>query len=877
MLPLCSVAIMKHAHSIWRIIPGKQILIGLGGGFVLLLMLFLVNEKNWRPLQNPSTWNVTANYGPMQAKLAIDRNMNTRWSSHVTMSSGMYFQVELEAPHVMNGLVLHVEKEQYGQPRRWLIKTSSDGITWHTIVPLRHIPYHSMLAIFWQPVRAQYIQVIQTSVIGPSPWMIYELDLLQPVVPWQFTRTTLISWIVAWSIVGIMVAFCFSPNTPSRLFFQNRGAACILTCMILLIALLGGWALRTNSLTIHEFSPEDISAFRAAAFEKVQHLQWITEYFEQSATGESWLYLFCARLSNQILQDPRAAFRAVSALFGLALSILFFFPGIFCPGSPGVMRQLAQSSRVERLLGSLLLNFGGVCLWMSPQGDIAVILLFFLTVYLLLTHRLLYQQGSLLWLPALSGLMLIGASFNSAFGLLPFMTLIIAGFSIAIPDLRPSLPGAHQIQQQLFRWLYVLLAIIPLPVAWKLLNQTHRVFAGFSLRNYLFPHLRQLIEYTGFTGIFSVVWWGFALLGCWQFIRSRRHEETFFYLNAFIFALLLNGFSHRSYISAFILILLLFLLVSKGLSIGSTWIISKFFREDQRGYDSAVLAILLLCAGYFGGFAYNSLYGGSPLFPFTPSLFQRMSQNTRLNRQLEELRQDATDECVVIGAVEPDLAQYLSATYDIMPASVRFSELLRQAEGRKFWSYLLISKSSKQSALPEIADFFQRYYTEYARHHALTIYRLRDEFQNVPRRYFAEDLSKQIGDRIQDDQAVSGNALIATPEDRGLFVFGPDIRLCTTGSHTAEFALHAKGGARAETIVAVLEVVADTYNVLTRRGISAQEFLDPTTYHITNMIFEVPDDNPSYQVKRVQMRVYVTGNAEVRVDYIDLIPPGPER
>ena len=864
----------KQTRSSLRAASGNHWVVGLLAFLLLPLLLLLMNEKNWRPVKDKPTWAATANYGQKQTELAIDRKIETAWSSRVNMSSGMYFQIELETQRRVNGLVLHADEAVFGSkpilhghPREWLVKVSSDGLIWQTIVPLRHVKYRSMLTVFWRPVHARYVQIIQTSVDSSSPWKIHELDLLQPVVPWQFTRASLIPWLIAWWIVALAFFVYFSPYFRNHRIFSIHRTFGMPAFFIVLLGLLGGWGMRVKNLAAYDFSPENISYFSIVDFEQANHLQWIAEYFRRSTIGESWLYLVSARFANQIVQNPHAAFRLIPALLGLALSLLILFPGIFSIIPSGDKRRLIQSDIVEKLIAALLINFSGVCIGMTAQGDMAIILLFFLTAYALLAYRFLYQQSSPFWLPVLSGVMLVGVSFNPALEGLPFIILLVAALTPAMPS------GSGK--PRLFRRLLLVLSITPLPLAWKLFGQAPMTSIDFSLQNYTVLNIRQLSEYSGFTGAFSVIWWSVSLVGFYQFIRSRRQKETFFYRTACAFALLLHGFSHLSHLSTSIFTLLLLLLSAKGISTSYAWVVNKFLRGSLRSYESFAIASLLLSAGYSGGFAYNSLYRGAAAFPFAPGLFQRTAQQNSFNNQLHELRNTIDDDCMLIATFEPALVKYLSEIDGVPPVSARLSKMLRQADRGKLLPYLLISKRFEQNASPELLDFFQQYYTEYARSEHIGMYQLQEKFQGVTRRYLADDLIRKIGRRVPDNRAVSGKVLVATPDNSsGWLVFHPSIRLCTSGFHTARFILQSTGGSTDEDdVVAILRVAADKYTVLARQKLRIHDFSDSAAYQAFEVTFNIPDDNPAYRLKRIQLQVYVTGTSEVRVDYIDLIPP----
>lgn len=201
-----------------KIIP-RRILVR--GGLVIVtiwLVLLMVNDKNWRPLKGKAAWTATAHPHPQHAQFAIDQNLNTAWSPGATVAAGMVLQVDIGAPVTLNGLVLRGDKGHPGYPEKWAVKTSLDGETWQTPEIRKHLVYRSLLLITTKPVRARYVQFIPTPNTASSShqqpqdavWRIDELELLQPIVPWQFARSTLlyggVGTLVAWLILTLFFA-----------------------------------------------------------------------------------------------------------------------------------------------------------------------------------------------------------------------------------------------------------------------------------------------------------------------------------------------------------------------------------------------------------------------------------------------------------------------------------------------------------------------------------------------------------------------------------------------------------------------------------------------------------------------------------------------
>ena len=232
---------------------------------IALLLLLIVNDRNWRPLQGKADWQAASNYSQAGAHFAIDRDIETWWSSYLAMTFGMWVQVDVGKIVTMNGVALHVtERNKDAQPRAWTVKVSPDGKEWQPARARDAITSGKTLLIPFDAARARFVQVIQTAVsVTPSSWCINELDVMQPVLPVQFARSTLISAIFGW--LFIMAAAYISIRPALRLPIRNAFSFsepvtpidATLLAVMLLAASGAGWLLRVIALPVYEFSPHE--------------------------------------------------------------------------------------------------------------------------------------------------------------------------------------------------------------------------------------------------------------------------------------------------------------------------------------------------------------------------------------------------------------------------------------------------------------------------------------------------------------------------------------------------------------------------------------------------------------------------------------------
>jgi hypothetical protein len=342
-----------------------------------------------------TSWKATSNYSKTVARLAVDGNLKTYWSSHVPMTFGIFFQVDIGTPALLNGLVLRVGKEKQGQAVRWIVKTSQDGEHWQTAIARQHFTHSSMLAILFAPVQARYIQIIQTaSSSSDSPWLIHELDFLQPIVPWQFERSTLIFWILGCMFIIMSVLLGGSVHGAS---WKKIVVSITITIIVLL-----GWFLRVYDLGSYELSEREFQYLAALDTGEAKHTEWLKEYVQNPETGISWVTLLFIRWAYQMCLDYSVSIRIVPAIFGvLTIFLVFWGWKIFLQKARSFFRQ-EQGNIGEGIIASALVGISGFPIWLSRTGDFSISLLFFLLLYLIVTYRFLYQQATYGWVPILS-------------------------------------------------------------------------------------------------------------------------------------------------------------------------------------------------------------------------------------------------------------------------------------------------------------------------------------------------------------------------------------------------------------------------------------------------------------------------------------------
>ena len=840
----------------------------------LLLILFVLNDKNWRPIHDKETWKVTSNYSRLAAPDAIDRDLDTYWTSYVPVTSGIFFQVELPSVQPLNGILLDLgEMEEGDHPVYWVLKTSRDGIRWQTVFPREQFTYRSLFVVIFPAVDARYIQMIHTSTSSKRiRWTITELDLLRPIVPWQFERTTMIFWIAG---VLFCLLFLFVRFSLYKTFLRPYHLV-LAACLLALLS--GAWFLRVYHISEYGLFDQEFERLAYIHIEEPRHETWLSTYFDQNPGGPSWLALLLIRWGYEVCENIFAAMRFIPALFAMLTCLLLCVPlyRSSVPPPTKIARIFnispAESSQYlfwERLLMLIFFSVAGYPVLVSRQGNFAVAVVFVLLLYLLSTYRFLYQQGSYLW-PVFMAILLMSGYFIDPFiGLAPAGVLLFGAGHALLNRLKP-----YQQHIQLFsvpsfaHWIGFLLSVLPLAGYWGWrLQQTDEWKMLFARPESLFSHVWQevvnALSVSGFSGVLLVLLSALAVVGMMASISEKRQEEWFLIIQALLFFF---GYSWMSKLenAAPILVMsgLFFWLAAKGLMFGLTFL-GKRWQGIQR---VGLPGITLLLGVYLALFSLNTLFWGNSSFPLAADVLAAYHQQKIFHPLIYHIIEDA-DECKTVASLDPALTDAYVAIYpELNLGDVNLKELQRLAKLGRFWTYLLTPLSISE----DLTSFLHHYYDELGKTSRMRFYAVRNQGYPLRQRYIWEDLYRDIGRHVEDAASSSGIVKVATPKDRGYLSFAPLYPICQPGRYIARFVLRVVGG-EPEDIVASLKVVADSYNTLIRREVQGKDFPDPLTYYHIDLPFTLEFENPAFLMRRLQFLVRTTGKAEVRLDYIELV------
>ncbi len=138
-----------------------------------------------------STASVKSNFNQTEVKYTLDSNLETRWTTRIHQSPGMYFEMDLGREEEICRVMLDLDDSVTDYPHGYIFSTSPDGKTWREVESLDIIfgPLHwgkfhpiwggerAKLEICFEPHRARFIKITQTGEDKIFWWSIYEFEV----------------------------------------------------------------------------------------------------------------------------------------------------------------------------------------------------------------------------------------------------------------------------------------------------------------------------------------------------------------------------------------------------------------------------------------------------------------------------------------------------------------------------------------------------------------------------------------------------------------------------------------------------------------------------------------------------------------------------
>ncbi len=129
-----------------------------------------------QPLLNRKEWKLTASHGADGCSKVFDGDANSRYTTGVSQTPGMWFQIELPKETAINAVQLDSAKSPSDYPRGYKVELSADGRTWSQPVATGK-GSTAVTDIAFAPAKAKFIRITQTGSVSGLFWSIHELQV----------------------------------------------------------------------------------------------------------------------------------------------------------------------------------------------------------------------------------------------------------------------------------------------------------------------------------------------------------------------------------------------------------------------------------------------------------------------------------------------------------------------------------------------------------------------------------------------------------------------------------------------------------------------------------------------------------------------------
>ena len=146
---------------------------------------------------------------------AIDGNINTRWSTGASQTSGQWFQADMGSPNTFHGLILDAASSSSDYPRGYQVNISNDGTNWGS--PIATGAGSAVTTILFGNQTARFVRVTQTtSSVTTLWWSIHEFNALGgvPAAPSPLSGN---------SISSSQIALSWPPSASAAGYNVKRG------------------------------------------------------------------------------------------------------------------------------------------------------------------------------------------------------------------------------------------------------------------------------------------------------------------------------------------------------------------------------------------------------------------------------------------------------------------------------------------------------------------------------------------------------------------------------------------------------------------------------------------------------------------------------
>ncbi len=579
--------------------------------FFLLGMLVVTYASQNHPVKAESvhSWAAHANYNHYDAKLAIDRRSDTRWTTKYPMKPGMFFQLMLgEHPIPIEKLTLVYHQPVDDYPLGYRLEVSTNGIHWTTVVPVDVRVFGDAVEVYVNPLKTQFIRITQSGCYQKAWWSIYEVFLYYPSwVPRSYQHPLML--LLFCGLVGSLLFIGLSFCPPFR-----TGRRSLLLELILVV--IAGLFLRMYMFHSHDFNVDEIRYLTEAVAYIDDDIEWARQAFNKDHRMTSLLYFILTRWLFKIFYVSTFAIRIMSAILG-TLTILL----IFCVWRHSCSREERE---FEAGLAACILAFLVYHVCWSRDGHGQIQMTFFYMLYIFMTGKALTTYSQRKKQAFLSGIFLfLGFFFHGSMLVAPVGVLLFAFLDALLTRLR--LPRWQKFDIKSYGFLFLSIVIFSGYLYYALFlkngwveaegwskTDIHTDFQTFShVMNFLKIRGELLLSNLnmswwktyGVPHYFSVLFLGLAIVGIGDIILRRQKIEWFIVIQPFFFCLTIASLWHvPEYFERFFLPIVLTMTCSVA---RGTNVVSTVFRTRRASKISRiVISTIVVC--YLG---FISIYG----------------------------------------------------------------------------------------------------------------------------------------------------------------------------------------------------------------------------------------------------------------------------
>jgi hypothetical protein len=543
------VPVIKHHLSVYC--QQNRFAIALTGVFLGGILLTVYTSQNQPVIQTDQlTWTAQANPNSADAKFALDRQPDTRWTTYQPMRPGMFFQLDLGQPTRIEKLTLLHSWAVNEYPRGYRVEISPDQIHWQpaTLVDCQASPDATHILI--SPCQMRYLKITQTWYSQESWWSMHELYLYHP------------SWLPR-AYQYPLLLLCLCGLLGSILFISLSWSASLQSCgnitlIRLVFVTMVGFLLRIFMVHTHFFDVDESDYLSFIRLPISSDIAWLKQiFFQGDVTRTPLLHLLCARWLIEISNHFAFSIRLMSVILGTLTIPLIFV----------VWHRVNSQATTcyQALLAAALVSVFAYHVCWSRDGHGELNATFFYILYILVGSHTFTARASSKTIFWGTGLFLfLGFWFHGIITIAPVGIVLFALGDLIITKLRIARWQPFQWKQYLPLFLSSMLFagycyyVLYLKLTGGVVNST--TFSG-SGANIHFTTLSGLLIFLktrwhcvvhnltqdpwlssyGFPGYFSKCLAGLALPGIIAVIVKRQKSEWFVLLQSVLFVAVISS------------------------------------------------------------------------------------------------------------------------------------------------------------------------------------------------------------------------------------------------------------------------------------------------------------------------------------------------